>query len=342
MKPSSSSGSPVSSSSTDVEHVERPRADLVHVGAQLVAAQDRQLVAGLARVLDRVVEAPQLAVHRLAAADPLHQPQLLEVGDVAEVPGERAEDRRVDGVELLVGERLDQEEGPLARLREAVGDLLAQVGLGRRRDVEKATQAAISANVNEWIWSAPMQTEGASALVAGGASGLGEATARRLHADGAGVVIADLNAEQGPGAGRRARRRGRASSRRTCSRPSRSRRRSTPPTGRGRAADLGLLRGDRLGAADGLQAGPARPRDLLQRDQGQPDRHLQRAAARGDRDGRQRARRAAASAASASTPPRSPPSTARSARSPTRPRRAGSSASRCRRPATSPAAACAW
>jgi 3-hydroxyacyl-CoA dehydrogenase / 3-hydroxy-2-methylbutyryl-CoA dehydrogenase len=39
--------------------------------------------------------------------------------------------------------------------------------------------------------------EGAAALVAGGASGLGEATARRLHADGAAVVIADLNAERG-------------------------------------------------------------------------------------------------------------------------------------------------
>jgi NAD(P)-dependent dehydrogenase (short-subunit alcohol dehydrogenase family) len=42
-----------------------------------------------------------------------------------------------------------------------------------------------------------MLIEGTSALVAGGASGLGEATARRLHAAGASVVIADLNAEKG-------------------------------------------------------------------------------------------------------------------------------------------------
>ena len=42
-----------------------------------------------------------------------------------------------------------------------------------------------------------MRTEGSNALVVGGASGLGEATARRLHADGAAVVIADLNAEKG-------------------------------------------------------------------------------------------------------------------------------------------------
>jgi NAD(P)-dependent dehydrogenase (short-subunit alcohol dehydrogenase family) len=42
-----------------------------------------------------------------------------------------------------------------------------------------------------------MRIEGSSALVAGGASGLGEATARMLHARGAIVTIADLNADKG-------------------------------------------------------------------------------------------------------------------------------------------------
>ena len=42
-----------------------------------------------------------------------------------------------------------------------------------------------------------MKIEGASAVVSGGASGLGEATARRLHGAGASVVIADLNVEKG-------------------------------------------------------------------------------------------------------------------------------------------------
>jgi NAD(P)-dependent dehydrogenase (short-subunit alcohol dehydrogenase family) len=42
-----------------------------------------------------------------------------------------------------------------------------------------------------------MQIQGSGALVAGGASGLGEATARALHARGAHVVIADLNEERG-------------------------------------------------------------------------------------------------------------------------------------------------
>jgi 3-hydroxyacyl-CoA dehydrogenase / 3-hydroxy-2-methylbutyryl-CoA dehydrogenase len=42
-----------------------------------------------------------------------------------------------------------------------------------------------------------MRIDGSGALVAGGASGLGEATVRRLHAEGAHVVIADLNVDRG-------------------------------------------------------------------------------------------------------------------------------------------------
>ena len=42
-----------------------------------------------------------------------------------------------------------------------------------------------------------MRIDGSSALVAGGASGLGEATVRTLHAAGATVTIGDLNAERG-------------------------------------------------------------------------------------------------------------------------------------------------
>jgi NAD(P)-dependent dehydrogenase (short-subunit alcohol dehydrogenase family) len=46
-----------------------------------------------------------------------------------------------------------------------------------------------------------MRIEGTSALVAGGASGLGEATARALVEAGAGVTIADLNVEKGEALG---------------------------------------------------------------------------------------------------------------------------------------------
>lgn len=44
-----------------------------------------------------------------------------------------------------------------------------------------------------------MKIEGAAAVVFGGASGLGEATVRRLRAEGAEVVIADLAAERAAG-----------------------------------------------------------------------------------------------------------------------------------------------
>src|SRR6266496_110154 len=42
-----------------------------------------------------------------------------------------------------------------------------------------------------------MKIEGSSALVVGGASGLGEATTRALHEQGANVTVADVNAEKG-------------------------------------------------------------------------------------------------------------------------------------------------
>ncbi|MGA2319320.1 MAG: SDR family NAD(P)-dependent oxidoreductase [Solirubrobacteraceae bacterium] len=42
-----------------------------------------------------------------------------------------------------------------------------------------------------------MQIDGSSAIVVGGASGLGEATARALHGRGAVVTLADVNAEKG-------------------------------------------------------------------------------------------------------------------------------------------------
>jgi 3-hydroxyacyl-CoA dehydrogenase / 3-hydroxy-2-methylbutyryl-CoA dehydrogenase len=47
------------------------------------------------------------------------------------------------------------------------------------------------------LGSAPMRIDGSGALVAGGASGLGAATARRLAAGGAQVTIADVNEQAG-------------------------------------------------------------------------------------------------------------------------------------------------
>jgi len=121
----------------------RALAHLRHVGAQLLTAKDRQLVSDLPRVFDRVVEAPELAAQRLAAADPLDQPELLEVRDVAEVPSERAEDRRVDLVELLVGERLDEEERPPPCLLQTFGGALVEIGRDGRRDSPRLQSSAV-------------------------------------------------------------------------------------------------------------------------------------------------------------------------------------------------------
>jgi hypothetical protein len=112
------------------EDLEGSLADLIHVGADLVGAQDRKLASDLPRLLDRVVELAQVTPQRLAPADPLDEPELLEVGDVPEIPDQRTEDRVVDPVELLVGERLDQLQGVTTRFLQPLGQLGLGIGSG--------------------------------------------------------------------------------------------------------------------------------------------------------------------------------------------------------------------
>ena len=115
-----------------VQDLQRALSDLLHVWADLVGPQDRQLAPDLAGLLDRVVEIAEVAAERFAAADPLNEPELLEVADVAEVPDQRAEDRVVDPIELLLGERLDQLEGVAAGLIQTPGQFGLPVGSGTR------------------------------------------------------------------------------------------------------------------------------------------------------------------------------------------------------------------
>ena len=157
-----------------------------------------------------------------------------------------------------------------------------------------------------------MDVTSGSAVVTGGASGLGLATARRLVEKGVPTVLVDLPTSAGaevaaelggktrfvaadvtdPEArrrGRRGRRRARPRCARSCTAPA-----AAAPCGvvdkEGNPGDLALLRADRPD---------------------QPDRHLQRAAAWPPR-GWPPTSRSTASAASACSPPRSPPSRGRS------------------------------
>jgi len=117
------------------QDLERALPDLLHIWTNLLRAQDRQLAADLAGLLDRVVELAEIPPQRLPPADPLNQPELLEVGDVPEIPDQRAEDRGVDPVELLVGERLDQLEGVTACLLQTTGQRGLSVGSGTRSTI---------------------------------------------------------------------------------------------------------------------------------------------------------------------------------------------------------------
>jgi hypothetical protein len=91
-------------------------------------------------LLDRVVEVAEVTAQRLTAADVPDEPELLEVADVPEVPDQRAQDRRVDLVQLLVAERLDQPQRVGTGLREAVSDRSLRIGGRRARDDPKSLQ----------------------------------------------------------------------------------------------------------------------------------------------------------------------------------------------------------
>ena len=170
-----------------------------------------------------------------------------------------------------------------------------------------------------------MDINGASAIVTGGASGLGEATARLLAERGAKVVVADLKDDKG----RRSPARSAASSPTDVTDP------AQVIAAVEAAKELGPLRvlvncagigwATRTIGKDG-QYESAHDLDLFRKvDRDQPVgtfNCIRLAATAMSRPSRSRT----TSGAPSSTPRRSPPSTARSARPPTRRRRAASSA----------------
>ena len=171
-----------------------------------------------------------------------------------------------------------------------------------------------------------MDINGASAIVTGGASGIGAAVARQLAAKGAKVVVADLNSDKGeelaneiggvfaPVDVTKTEQIKAAIEQAEAARP---------------GPRAGQLRRHRLGAAHGRPRRHlrvrGRPRGVLQGDRDQPDRHLRLHPPRRYGDLPHRAAPSPASAARSSTWPASPRSTGRSARRRTpRPRAAWS------------------
>ncbi len=85
-----------------------------------VAAQVGDVPALGSRRLAGVVDRGQLGSQRLQAAGALTQPQVLECGDVAQVPHQRAHQRVVHPVEVLGGHGLHQRQGAGATLGQGI------------------------------------------------------------------------------------------------------------------------------------------------------------------------------------------------------------------------------
>src|SRR2546421_3955971 len=112
------------------EHLERTCADGRQVLARAQEVEMRHVAAHGARGLQGVVDAQELGVHRVEPARPHAEPELLERGDVREVPHQRTHQRIVDPVHIRVRDGLDQPQRPRPRLVQEVADPLPGQGFG--------------------------------------------------------------------------------------------------------------------------------------------------------------------------------------------------------------------
>ena len=84
------------------DHLERPGPDLGQILACLAGAEEGQRAPAGPRGLEGVVDVGQLLVQQGPAAQPVHDPQILEGRDVAEVPDQRAHQRGMDALQVGV------------------------------------------------------------------------------------------------------------------------------------------------------------------------------------------------------------------------------------------------
>ena len=97
------------------DHLRGARADGVHVLQRVGGAERLDLPAHGARRLERVVQVGEVSSQQLAATVAMAQPQVLIGGDVGEIPHQRAHDRRVNALELLVVELRHERQRALTR-----------------------------------------------------------------------------------------------------------------------------------------------------------------------------------------------------------------------------------
>ena len=123
-----------------LDRVQRALAHVGEVGERLLAVEQREVAADLARRLEGVVHGGQLRRQQGRVAEAVDQPQVLVGGDVGEVPHQRAHQRRVRGLDVGVGEPRDQGEGPLA----GFGEELGGVDLARRDHRQEPYRPAVT------------------------------------------------------------------------------------------------------------------------------------------------------------------------------------------------------
>ena len=100
------------------------RTDLGQVLVRLGAAQVRKIATLPARRLEGVVDLCEVPAQHRLAPEAVDEPQVLERGDVAEVPHERAHQLGVHPLEVLRADRLDEGQRALPRGIQAVEERL--------------------------------------------------------------------------------------------------------------------------------------------------------------------------------------------------------------------------
>jgi hypothetical protein len=94
-----------------LEHLQGPLAHLLHEQPRARVAQVGQVTSAWAGSLGSVVGVRQVGPERLEPARPLAEPEVLEGGDVPEIPDERAHERIVHAVHVRLGDGRDERRG---------------------------------------------------------------------------------------------------------------------------------------------------------------------------------------------------------------------------------------